>query len=192
LPRSQPPQAGALIVLHLLPTGYDPRLDAVSDYGIGSYRGWFWARALAGAVACLALAVALADAKPSMPTVAIVLLVIAGLARFLIRLSDRSERQPVSDRARHDPHGPGDRDLRRDHRRRVKARLDARTQASVARRQGLAHSPPVRDDRRGGWHLVALRGPRLRRIVGLFERLLYVCSLAWLLIVSIEFAHIGQ
>ena len=77
-------QGGALIVLHLLPTGYDPRRGAVSDYGIGRYRGWFWAQALAGAVACLALAVALADAKPSMPTVAIVLLVIAGLARFLI------------------------------------------------------------------------------------------------------------
>ena len=74
----------ALIALHLLPTGYDPRTHAVSDYGIGRYRGLFWTQALAGAVACFALAVAIGDAKPSMPTLAIVLLVIAGIARLLI------------------------------------------------------------------------------------------------------------
>ena len=77
-------QAAALIALHLLPTGYDPKLNAVSDYGIGRYRGVFWTQTLAGAVACFALAIALGDAKPSMPTLAIVLLVIAGLARLLI------------------------------------------------------------------------------------------------------------
>jgi hypothetical protein len=38
--------------------------------------------------------------------------------------------------------------------------------------------------------LVALRGPRLRRILGLFERLFYVSSIAWFLIVSIELARI--
>jgi hypothetical protein len=32
-----------------------------------------------------------------------------------------------------------------------KPRLDARTQASMAQRQGLAVGPPVGDDRRGGW-----------------------------------------
>jgi hypothetical protein len=40
--------------------------------------------------------------------------------------------------------------------------------------------------------LVALRGPRLKRIFGVFERLFYVSSLAWFLIVSIELAHIGH
>jgi hypothetical membrane protein len=77
-------QTIALIALHLLPTGYDPKTDAVSDYGIGDYRGWFWTQALAGGVGCFALAVALSDAKPSMPTEAIVLLVVAGLARLFI------------------------------------------------------------------------------------------------------------
>ena len=42
-------QTAALIALHLLRTGYNPVRDAVSDYGIGRYRGWFWAQALAGA-----------------------------------------------------------------------------------------------------------------------------------------------
>ena len=31
-------QAVALIALHLLPTGYNPVRDAVSDYGVGRYR----------------------------------------------------------------------------------------------------------------------------------------------------------
>jgi hypothetical protein len=31
-------QAVALIVLHVLPTGYDPGRDAVSDYGVGPAR----------------------------------------------------------------------------------------------------------------------------------------------------------
>ena len=77
-------QTLALIALHLLPTGYDPKTDAVSDYGIGRYRGLFWTQTLAGAVACLALAVALGDTKPSIPGLVIVLLVIAGIARLLM------------------------------------------------------------------------------------------------------------
>jgi hypothetical protein len=35
-------QAVALITLHVLPTGYNPVRDAVSDYGVGPYRGWFY------------------------------------------------------------------------------------------------------------------------------------------------------
>ena len=38
--------------------------------------------------------------------------------------------------------------------------------------------------------LVALRGPRLKRIVGLFERLFYVSSIAWFFIVAIELGRI--
>jgi hypothetical protein len=38
--------------------------------------------------------------------------------------------------------------------------------------------------------LVALRAPRLERIVGLFERLFYVASIAWFFIVAIELARI--
>jgi hypothetical protein len=61
-------QAGALIVLHALPTGYNPIRDAVSDYGVGPYRGWFWLQAVAGGLACLFLAIALAQLHPFTPT----------------------------------------------------------------------------------------------------------------------------
>jgi len=40
-------QTVALTALHLLPTGYNPKVDAVSDYGIGRQRGVF--RSLVGA-----------------------------------------------------------------------------------------------------------------------------------------------
>jgi hypothetical protein len=50
-------QAVALITLHLLPTGFNPVRDAVSDYGAGRYRGWFWLQAVAGGLGCLTLVI---------------------------------------------------------------------------------------------------------------------------------------
>ena len=183
-------QSIALIALHLLPTGYDPRTDAVSDYGIGEYRGWFWAQALAGAVGCFALAVALGDAKPSMPSLAIVLLVVAGLARLLIPVfptdQNGSRWQTV----------PGTIHM-------ILAILIFTAIIVAASNLGstLEH--------RAAWHgvkgslnilpwvmtggavgtLVAMRSPRLKR-VGLFERLFYVSSIVWFFIVSIELVRI--
>jgi hypothetical protein len=46
-------QAIGLIRLHLLPTGYEPVRDAVSDYGVARYRGRFWLQAVADGVGCL-------------------------------------------------------------------------------------------------------------------------------------------
>ena len=77
-------QACALVVLHFLPTGYDPVRDAVSDYGVGPYRGWFWLQAVAGGVACLALGIALAQLHPFTPTQAVVALIVTAASRFLI------------------------------------------------------------------------------------------------------------
>ena len=48
-------QAGALIALHVLPTGYNPRRDAVSDYGIGRFEPGFGRRPSPVVLACLAL-----------------------------------------------------------------------------------------------------------------------------------------
>jgi hypothetical protein len=77
-------QACALVTLHFLPTGYDPVRDAVSDYGVGPYRGWFWLQAMAGGVACLALGIALGQLHPFTPTQAVVALIVTAAARFLI------------------------------------------------------------------------------------------------------------
>lgn len=186
-------QAAALIALHLLPTGYNPRVDAVSDYGVGRYRGVFWTQALAGAVACIALAIALADAKPSMPTLAIVLLVVAGIARVLL------------------PGFPTDQDGSRFQTARGTIHMllaivifAAIIVAASKLGSTLEHRPAWQGVK--GWLttlpwvmtgaavglIVGLRGPMLKRIYGLVERLFYVSSLAWFLIVSIELAHIGH
>jgi len=184
-------QTAALIGLHVLPTGYDPRTDAVSDYGIGEYRGWFWAQALAGAVGCFALAVALGDAKPSMPTEAIVLLVIAGLARLLIPIFPTDQNGSRFQTACGTIHM-------------ILAIVIFAAIIVAASKLGSTL------ENRPAWHgvkgwltalpwvmiggavgtLVALSGPRLRRIAGLFERLFYVASIAWFFIIAIELARI--
>ena len=44
-------ETAALIVLHVLPTGYDPIRDSVSHCGVGPYRAWFLLPAVAGGLA---------------------------------------------------------------------------------------------------------------------------------------------
>lgn len=186
-------QAVALIALHLLPTGYNPKLNAVSDYGIGRYRGVFWTQTLAGAVACFTLAIALGDAKPSMPTLTIALLVIAGIARLLIPVFPTDQNGSRFQTA----HGTIHMIL-------AIVIFTAIIVAASHLGSTLEHRPAWQGVK--GWltalpwvmisgavgTLVALRGPRLKRIVGLFERLFYLSSLAWFLIVAIELAHIGH
>jgi uncharacterized protein DUF998 len=75
-------QLGLLVALHLLPTKYDPVRDAISDYGVGDYRGWFWAQLVAGAVACTSMAIALTGLHPYAPTVVVVLLFANAAARL--------------------------------------------------------------------------------------------------------------
>jgi Protein of unknown function (DUF998) len=140
-------QAGAVILLHLLPTGYSPVRDAVSDYGIGRYRAWFWTQAVAGGVAGLALAIALAETTPSIPT--LVILAASELGSAL-------EHQA----AWHD----------------VKGWLTTLPWVMTGSAIGV---------------VLALRAPRLHLIFGLIERLFYVSSIAWFLIVSIELTRIA-
>ena len=75
---------GALVWLHLLPTGYRPIRNAVSDYGVGRYSIFYRAQTAAIAVAALCLAVALATAVDPSPRRVIVLLAIFAVARLAI------------------------------------------------------------------------------------------------------------
>jgi Protein of unknown function (DUF998) len=185
-------QTAALTVLHLLPTGYNPRHDAVSDYGVGRYRAWFWIQAVAGGVACLALAVALTETTPSIPSLVVVMLLIAGVARFLIPFFAT------------DQHGsrfqtlPGTVHM-------ILAIVIFATIIIAASELGstLEHQaawqgvkawlttlPWVMTGAAIGL-IVGLRAPRLHQIYGLIERLFYVSSIAWFFIVSIELARIA-
>ena len=185
-------QAGALITLHVLPTGYNPRLDAVSDYGVGRYPLWFWAQAVAGGVAGLGASHRIRETTPSIPTLVVVMLLVSGVARFLIPFF------PTDQNGNRFQTLPGTIHM-------ILAIVifasiiiaaskfgsDGRTRGRLAKRQGLALCPAVGDDRRRGRCPACPLRAATEMKFGLLERLFYVSSIAWFLIVSIELARIA-
>lgn len=183
----------ALVLLHVLPTGYDPIHDAVSDYAIGRYRAAFWVFAAAGAVSGFALAIALSQSDPPKPTLTIAMLLLSGAARVLIPLFPT------------DQSGSRFQTLKGTIHMLLAIAIFASIAVAASNLGGtLGHEP--------AWHGVkglvdgwlpwaitgtaiatglAIAGPRLQRIFGLIERLYYVFSIAWFLVVSIELARIG-
>ncbi len=95
----------------------------------------------------------------------------------------------MADGTRGYPHDLGDLDLRRDHRRRLKTRFDARHRPAWHGVKGWLSALPWVMTGGAVGTLVAMRSSRLKR-VGLFERLFYVASIAWFFIVAIELARI--
>jgi Protein of unknown function (DUF998) len=184
-------QAVALITLHVLPTGYNPRSDAVSDYGIGRYRVWFWAQAVAGGVAGLALAIALTETTPSIPTLVVVMLLVSVAARFLIPFF------PTDQNGSRFQTLPGTIHM-------ILAIVIFASLIIAASKFGSAVEHEAAWQGVKGWLtalpwvmtgaaigvLLALR-PRLKLKFGLLERLFYVSSIAWFFIVSIDLARIA-
>jgi Protein of unknown function (DUF998) len=76
-----------LVLLHVLPTGYNPIRDAVSHCAIPRYRAGFWVFTTAGGVSGLALTIALAQSHAPKPTLTIALLLLSAAARLLIPFS---------------------------------------------------------------------------------------------------------
>jgi hypothetical protein len=75
---------GAVVVLHVLPTGLSPMRNAVSQYGITRYRLGYRVQTIAFAVAGGAAAVGLADAAPGRARALIALILVFVLARLVI------------------------------------------------------------------------------------------------------------
>jgi hypothetical protein len=75
---------GAIVVLHVLPTGLSPMRNAVSQYGITRYRLGYRIQTIALAVAGAAAAVGLAEAAPGRALALIALVTIFALARLVI------------------------------------------------------------------------------------------------------------
>ena len=182
----------ALIALHVLPTGYNPIRDAVSDYAIGRYRPLFWVFATSGAVAGLALAIALARSNPPKPTLTIVMLVLSGVARFLIPVFPTDQAGSRFQTLKGTIHM-------------VLAIAIFASIAVAASNLGgtLGHETawhPVKGLVDGWlpWVItataiatgLAIAGPRLKRVFGLIERLYYLSSITWFLVVSIELARL--
>jgi hypothetical protein len=185
-------QTVALIALHFLPTGYDPVRDAVSDYGVGPYRGWFWLQVMAGGLACLALAIALVKLSPFTPTQVVVALIITAVSRFLVPFfaTDQGESRFQT------LHGTIHMIL-------AVLAFGGLVWAATGLWSTLQHYP--------AWHgakafltivpwvmlgsviavVLAIRGPRLKPFFGAFERLFYLSSLAWMFVVCIDLARIS-
>jgi Protein of unknown function (DUF998) len=183
----------ALVSLHVLPTGYNPIHDAVSDYAIGRYRAWFWVFTTAGAVSGFALAIALARSNPSKPTLTIAMLLLSGGARLLIPLFPTDQAGSRFQTRAGTIHMV------------LAVAIFASIAVAASNLGGtLGHEPAWRAVKGlvDGWLPwvitgsaiatgLAIRGPRLKRIFGLIERLYYVSSIAWFLVVSIDLARIG-
>jgi hypothetical protein len=186
-------EAAALIALHVLPTGYDPVRDAVSDYGVGRYRAWFWLQAVAGGLACLILGFALGRLHPYTPTQVVVALIVTAVSRFLIPFFATDQ----GDSRFQTRHGIIHMIL-------AVLAFGGLVWAATGLWSTLKHYPD--------WHgakafltivpwimlasviavVLAIRGPRLKPFFGVFERLFYVSSLAWLFVVSINMARFGS
>jgi len=185
-------QAVTLIMLHLLPTGYNPVRDAVSDYGVGPYRSWFWLQAVTGGVGCLALAIALAQLHPLTPTQVIVALIVTAGARFLLPFfatdQDGNRFQTL--------HGTVHMIL-------AVLAFGGLVWAATGLWSTLSHYPAWRGAESPltilPWIMLgsviavvlAIRGPRLKPFFGVFERLFYLSSIPWVLIVAIDLARIS-
>ncbi len=174
----------ALVYLHLLPTGYRPLHDAVSDYGVGRYKVWYRVQASALGTAGLLLAVGLWRGVDPAPTKTVVLLVAFGLARIAI------------------PWFPTDlRDEERTRDGRVHLRLAGVAFLAVALagptfHRAVSHNPSWASIAHLlgalGWAVTATSIATALALrsgwFGLFERLLYATMIAWFLVVSIHLA----
>jgi len=90
---------GALVVLHLLPTGLSPMRNAVSQYGITRYRLGYRVQTIAFAVAGAAAAIGLAEAAPGRARAVIALVVVFAFARLVISWFPMDE--PGGERSNH-------------------------------------------------------------------------------------------
>jgi len=181
----------ALVVLHVVPTGYSPLRDAVSDYGVGRYAWGYRTQVVAIGVAAAIEAGGFAH-NGAAGTAGIVWLVGYAISRVAIAWAPTD--LPGTTRT---PTG------------RVHALLAIAAFTAIA-----VATSTIPNDLRGvaAWDswadplntlgtLVVVAaiataaaivvGP-LRQVFGLVERLLYVASLAWLLTAAIAFVALGS
>jgi Protein of unknown function (DUF998) len=186
-------QAIILVTLHLLPTGYDPVRDAISDYGVGRYRVYFWAQLAGGAVACACLALALAELHPFVPTFVVTALLLNAVARLLMPAFPTDQSGGRFKTFKGTVHM-------------VLAFVAFGAVAAAATSLGglFSHYPQ--------WHAInsligtlgwvvlvgavatalALIGPRLKRVFGLIERLFTLSVIVWLYVISIELVRFAK
>ena len=171
----------SILLLHALPTGYNPIRNAVSDYGVGKYRVWHRTAVLSLAVAGFALAIASTGKIKPESDVVIGFLVVFAVARTVIPFFPTDiEGQTLTTRGR------------------IHWGLAITAFASLACAAGF-YKGTILDDAIG-WIVVvaaslmilALAVPRLRKILGLFERMFYFSMICWFLVTGIELVLLAR
>jgi hypothetical protein len=180
-------QLALLVALHVLPTKYNPVRDAISDYGVGDYRSWFWAQLAAGALACTSVAIALTGLHPYVPTVVVALLFANAGARLLMPAFPTDQSGNRFETVKGTIHM-------------VLAVVAFGAVAAAATGLGglFSHYPAWHSAKSllvpVGWVVLAgavacalgLVGPRLKPIFGLIERFFTLSVIVWIYLMSIE------
>jgi hypothetical protein len=171
----------SVVLLHFLPTGYDPIRNAVSDYGVGRYRIWHRIAVVSLAAAGFANAIGSFGTIRPEPGLVIVFLTVFAVARILIPLFPTDvEGQPHTRTGR------------------VHWVLAITAFASLATAAGFFKGTGLDDVI--GWVVVGtavfmilvLCVPRLRRILGFAERLFYFSMICWFLITGVELVLLAR
>jgi hypothetical protein len=182
-----------LCLLHVLPTGYNPVRDAISDYGVGKYRALFWAQLVAGATACAAIAGALSRLHPYVPVVIVALLLSNAAARLLMPAFPTDQSGNRFETVKGTVHM-------------VLAFVAFGALAAAATGLGGFFSQyPHWSGVKGpletlGWIVLAgaiasalgIVGVRLKRIFGLIARVFTVSVIVWLMVIAIQLARFGK
>jgi Protein of unknown function (DUF998) len=170
-----------LVVLHVSPTGYSPVRNAVSEYGVGRFAGWYRAQAAYAGLAAVLLAGALARGLDPVSRRVVALLVVFALARVaigffptdLIGATERTRTGAI--------HGLLA----------VAAFVSISWAASAlpAHEHGARWLGYVMTAAVVGM-VVSVRTPALRVYFGLIERGFYAAFLAWIFLVSLRLAGV--
>jgi hypothetical protein len=164
----------SILVLHLLPTGYNPLRNAVSDYGVGKYRIWHRIAVLSLAAAGFAMAIASSGTAKPESSLVIGLLAIFAVVRTVIPFFPTDiEGQKLTTRGR------------------VHWALAIITFASFGFAAGFYKGTGLDDAI--GWVVVAALClllvsllPRFRKALPVLERIFYFSMICWFLITGIE------
>jgi hypothetical membrane protein len=173
----------SILLLHALPTGYNPIRNAVSDYGVGKYRVWHRVAVLSLAVCGFALAIASTGTIKPESDIVIGFLVVFAIARVIIPFFPTDlEGQTFTTRGR------------------IHWALAIIAFASLAFAAGF-YKGTVLDDAIGTVVVVAasllivslvLHRRRKIEILGLFERVFYFSMICWLLVTGIELVLLAR
>jgi hypothetical membrane protein len=165
----------AILLLHLLPTGYNPIHNAVSDYGVGRYHVLYQTEAVFLGIAGYAVFAASASTAKPQNIYVLAFLSLFATARVIIAFFPTDlPRQPRTQTGR------------------VHGALAFIGFLSVAAAAVLFKGTLL--DQAVGLVLglattimvLSLNLPSLRRVFGLAERVFYACTISWLLVLGIE------